>query len=183
KNENEACSFWIKILQDSFRIIPGEIKIPGTIKVYKPPVNCIICSRIKFSDDLKEYFKKNKKSEITSFDMWLRYNYPITGSLSYYEHIVEGQSSLKNSFSTRYPKYSLDFPLTVLYEKIYVRKDFFESLQDWRWLGTINNPFGIIISEIQKYTVYELNYVKLVPYTQESLIDQKNGEGCIFILD
>lgn len=148
----------------------GTEKAPGTgedavnlyiARMHEPPVLCILCSRLKFSEDLINAFGSRKY--IDSFDVWLRYNYPSFDERSYYEIITEGQSSVKDPFTLRYPGYNLEFPLAILYEKIYETR--------------------VLLGE--KRDIDELNYVKVVPYTNERITgsSKTGGEACAFILD
>jgi len=166
---------------------PWETPIPGEGeghvalrsffgKFYGPPTNCIICSRIKFSQDVQDYFAGK---EITSLDNWLRYNYPRYGGTGYYEELAEGQSELNSLFTPPY-SFGTSKPLAVLYEKIYYYQGMF------KWTDKL-----IKYATGGKDGTYELNYLKLVPYTQEKLISppdygdygNKGGEGCTFVLD
>ncbi len=142
-----------------------------------PPVNCIVCSRIRFGDDVKAMFAGKA---ISSADLWLRYNYPRYGGKSYYEEITEGQSELNSLFVKQY-EFSVDNPLAVLYEKIY----YYQGLEKW---------LDVLIKSATggKDGTYELNYLKLIPYTQDKIIVPPNydtsygntgGEGCTFVLD
>jgi len=144
----------------------------------KPPVNCIICSRIRFSDDLIQAF--GSRNHIDSLSVWLKYNYPITGGKSYYEILTEGQSEIKGLFAPEF-EYSIDKPLAVLYEKIYYYYGGEYGPEAW-----LDRAFKAITGG--KEGTYELNYLKIVPYTQEDIIvpkkeDGSGGEGCTFILD
>lgn len=149
----------------------------GTHYFYGPPTNCIVCSRIKFSPEVQEYFKGK---EIKSFDNWLRYNYPRYGGKGYYEELAEGQSELNSLFTPPY-SFKVDAPLAVLYEKIYYYQEMF------KWTDQL-----IKYATGGKDDTYELNYLKLVPYTEGKLIGPPNyvekkgntgGEGCTFVLD
>ncbi len=169
-NREEAFSVWNQLLIKS-------TGLPGTVKLYGPPTNCIICSRIKFSDDVKNYFAHRY---IPSLNVWLKHNYPATGGKSYYNHIVEGQSQLRNPFIPRYASYNVDTPLSVTYEKIYTLRSWQDSgIIKRAWQGTLGQVYAVV----NKEHLYELNYVKLVPYTQDDLVDPIKGEGCTFILD
>jgi len=155
----------------------GEQKdyIDAVIGKFKgPPVNCILCSRIRFSDDLTEAF--GSRVNIDSLDVWLKNNYPIAGGRSYYEILTDGQSEIKGLFAPAF-EYSIDKPLAVLYEKIY----YYHGAEAW-----LDKAFKTIAGG-EKGT-YELNYLKIVPYTQEDIImpkkqDGSGGEGCTFLLD
>ncbi len=141
-----------------------------------PPTNCIICSRIKFSPDLVNYFKRHNKVNIDSIDTWLKNNHPAWEAASYYKFLIQGQSELKSFFTPDY-SYSIDKPLAVLYEKIYYYHGI-EEVLDRLWKLISGGKEGS----------YDLNFLKLVPYTQEDLIhppneDRTGGEGCTFILD
>lgn len=117
---------------------------------------------------------------IESTDEWLRNNYPRYGGKSYYEELTEGQSELNSLFVQRYG-FSVDNPLAILYEKIH----YYQGLE--KWLDVlIKSAIG------GKDGTYELNYLKLIPYTQDKIIVPPNydtnygntgGEGCTFVLD
>ena len=141
---------------------------------HQAPVNCIVCSRIKFSDDVKKMFAGKN---IDSMDAWLRNNYPRYGGKSYYEELTEGQSELNSLFTPAY-EFRVDNPLAVLYEKIY-----YYHIVD----ATITSVWETIFGGSTQNT---FNFLKLVPYTQDALINQPvkggngyQGEGCTFVLD
>ncbi|MBN1644479.1 hypothetical protein JW851_00365 [Candidatus Woesearchaeota archaeon] len=146
-------------------------------KFYQAPVNCIVCSRIKFDELLTKDFIKNGRNNVDSLNAWLMYNYPVTGSKSYYELIAEGQSPVKDVFVPRYGAYSVDTPLGILYEKVYAKNELFR----WRWLKDVVGFGKDELNSDEKF--YTLNYVKVVPYTQEMIINPDKGEGCTFVLD
>lgn len=117
---------------------------------------------------------------IDSLDVWLRSNYPRYGGKGYYEELTEGQSELKSLFTPPYA-FSAGAPLAVMYEKIY----YYQGLEKW---------LDVLIKSATggKDGTYELNYLKLVPYTQDKIITPPNydtqygnsgGEGCTFVLD
>lgn len=148
-------------------------------KIHQAPVNCIICSRIRFSDDVKQEFIKNNRGSIDSLNVWMKYNYPMTGGRSYYEILTEGQSELNGIFAPNYV-FSVYSPLAVLYEKIYYYHGADVSITGiWDTITPYENDNG------------EVNYLKLVPYTQERLVgplenadgSYSGNEGCTFILD
>lgn len=160
ENQETAFELWLPLI--------------GTQRFHGPPTNCVICSRIKFSDKVKKEF--GSRININSLDLWLKYNYPKTGGKSYYDGLTEGQSELKGLFTSQY-YYSIDEPLAVVYEKIYFDQEIIKkSDQLWKFV------FGGDDAQ------YEYNFLKIIPYTQESLIhppkeDGTGGEGCTFILD
>ncbi|MBD3361307.1 hypothetical protein GF358_00790 [Candidatus Woesearchaeota archaeon] len=167
---DSALAVWVNLLS------PG---VPGTFKVHGPPVNCIICSRIKFSEEVKNFFGNR---EIRSLDAWIRFNYPLTGGESYYEVIVEGQSPVKNVFEPRYGAYDVQTPLAVLYERIYAEQEFIKFLHySWEWIDQHIALEPMEHKDMSK--VFQLDYVEVVPYTQEAIIDPIKGEGCTFVLD
>lgn len=157
-NRDEAFAMWA----------PG-----GPIRAYGPPTNCIVCSRIKFSDTVKKQFIDIGKPRITTLDVWMKYNYPRLGGDSYYKLLTEGRSSLTGLFGQPF-EYDVDVPLAVLYEKIYVRQAFFDWL-DKAWTAV----FGGTRRDAT------IDNLKLVPYTQEKLIGPhaNGGEACSFVLD
>jgi hypothetical protein len=138
-------------------------------KTHRPPVNCIICSRIRFADDVKGYFGSR---EIDSLDMWLKYNYPEFGSVSYYESLAEGRSHLQGA--RVYFTYHVDIPLAVMYEKIYIKHAARTNL---------GKAWAFVTGGQEE--IYEINWLKLVPYTQHNLLGprEQGGESCSFILD
>lgn len=144
----------------------------GTFR--QAPVNCIVCSRIRFSDDVRRMFAGKN---IDSLDDWLRSNYPRYGGKSYYEELAEGRSELNSLFTPPY-SFSVDNPLAVLYERIY-----YYHIAD----ATITKVWETIFGGSTQNT---FNFLKLVPYTQKALINPPvtsgntyQGEGCTFVLD
>jgi hypothetical protein len=141
----------------------------NVLKMHQPPVNCIVCSRIKFSDDVRKKF--GSKNTIDSLDVWMRNNYPKIGGKSYYESLTEGRSALHGQ---RIEKYDLNTPLAVLYEKIHIKQGFFKLS------GDVLKLFGLEGTKSN-----EINWLKIVPYTQKEIIGirKEGGESCTFILD
>jgi hypothetical protein len=152
----------------AFKFFAGE--------VLQAPVNCIVCSRIKFGDNVKRKF--GASTTIDSLDVWLKNNYPRFGGESYYEILTEGQSELKGLFVPKY-EFSMDEPLAVLYEKIH----YYHGADKF-----LTGAWDYLISDLPDKA--ELDYLKLVPYTQERIVGkpvltggQYEGEACTFILD
>jgi len=137
----------------------------------KRPVNCILCERIKFGNDVKEKF--SHKHEIDSLDVWMDYN-PIfsikdaPGKVEYedprsYSQYLEDEVS-GGYFSHNFV-YSVDEPIAVLYARVNPFKGF-----TWAQRG---------LSRIGWYPKEEVsepvNLITIVPYKEV-------GERCDYLV-
>ena len=83
-------------------------------KTYGPPTFCVIGTRIKFDQDIKNEFK----SEITSLNEWL-YNNPIPYTdKSYYEYLSEEAHEGYDLFRQNYYDYNTNEPMAVVFINI-----------------------------------------------------------------
>jgi len=138
--------------------------LPGTIR--GPPVNCVICSRITFSDEVISQFKQK---QIISLENWMSLNPVPRTNTPYLQYIYEGQTGT-NLFKPKYSFVVDERGLAVLYQRVNVHELESAITTPLKWLGAIPEKTP------------DLNYLKLVPYSQEAIISQ-DGEGCTLIID
>jgi hypothetical protein len=140
------------------------------VQVHGPPVNCVICSRITFSDEVISQFKQK---QIISLEEWMSLNPVPRTNTPYLQYIYEGQTGT-DLFKPKYrPKYSFvadERGLAVLYQRVNVHGLESAVTTPLKWIGAIPEKTP------------DLNYLKLVPYSQEAIISQ-DGEGCTLIID
>lgn len=91
--------------------------------VYGPPTNCIVCSRIAITKEVDDLFdKKDEKNLMNSFNIWLQSNpIPMDPKLrSYYEFIIDGQSSAASAFTLPFYYYRVNVsePWAVVFARI-----------------------------------------------------------------
>ena len=143
--------------------------IPGLIEKVKfwnndlnrPPAFCLLCSRIKFDDDLKETFKEK---EITSLPEWMQ-KHPVLvdpQKRSYYEYTKDDVN--RGIFAPDYV-YNFDEPLAVVYSRVNVFKPLGYAERFLQWTG-IKNP-----DKAHK----PINVLSLMPYSEVS-------EKCTYII-
>lgn len=87
------------------------------LRFQRPPVFCIVCTRLKLSDDAKSQFAA--KPSINSLTTWMQFN-PVPGtSESYYSYTLPDW--LKNKPQQPY-YYNVNQPIAVLYSRINMHK-------------------------------------------------------------
>jgi len=104
---SSADTFW------SVAFIPyglGSLAI-GQKEIARPPVLCVICSRIQWDERLA---KDVGKTNIDSLSAWMNFNYPKLGGDSYAEEIIPWQTEVTGLFWPRY-EYSITNPLAVVF--------------------------------------------------------------------
>ncbi len=142
-----------------------DLWLLGEIK--RAPVNCVICSRITFSDDVITNFGNR---EVDSLMEFMSLNPVPKTKTPYLQYVYEGQPG--SDLLKPYYKFSVtNEGLAIIYERVNVQsaKSILET--PVKWIG--------LISEKSQ----DLNYLKLVPYSQESIIAPDTGEGCTLIID
>lgn len=131
------------------------------------PVNCVICSRITFSDDIISSFGNR---EVDSLMEWMSLNPVPRTQTPYLQYVYEGQPG--SDLLKPYYKFTPNQDgLAILYERVNVQSLTSTLETPVKWVGLISSK-----SE-------DKNYLKLVPYTQESIISPDTGEGCTLIID
>ncbi len=141
--------------------------IPGLIEKVQfwnndfttPPAFCLLCSRIKFDDKLKETFKEK---EITSLPEWMQ-KHPVVVDpqrRSYYEYTKDDVNM--GIFFPEYI-YEVDEPLAVVYARVNVYKPIQYGEQVLKWIGImdpdkIHKPINILslmlYSEVSEKCTY-----------------------------
>ncbi len=137
KGELNLFAEWWKPLgyEKEIEYWPDYLKL-WNIGMKDPPRFCVVCSRVKFEEELREYFK-DQGYIITSMEDWLNKNgVPPTRGYSYREYLKAG-SSTKDIYDNY--DYSVSEPLAVLFVRINRMKPgkFFEKfVPSW---GTTSN--------------------------------------------
>ncbi len=126
-----------------------------------PPAFCLLCSRIKFDDKLKETFKEK---EIKSLPEWMQ-KHPVVvdpQKRSYYEYTKDDVN--RGIFAPDYV-YRVDEPLAVVYARINVFKPVQFGEKFLKWAGIIG------LDKVNK----PINTLSLIPYSEVS-------EKCTYII-
>jgi len=148
--------------KDRAKIFLGETEYGPILNVWGPPTFCVLCSRVKFDNEVKS-FVPNVDERI--FTAWLKGNpIPTQKTVSYYEDILEGQSVNDRIF---FPEYSYDTsdPQAILYKRVNTHKI-------GQWAGDIL-PRYVVGSE-KDYN--SLRVSKFEDIARPSSLG--NGEGC-----
>jgi len=138
--------------------------VPG--QIHSPPVNCVICSRITFSDDVIDRFRGK---HIVSIEEFLKNN-PVPGTNTpYLQYLYEGQTG-PDAFKPKY-SFSVDEEgLAIMYERINMHKTGEIVKYPLRLIGLASDS-------------PDINHLVLVPYNQEKITSVDAGEGCTLIID
>lgn len=110
--------------------------------VQRPPAFCVLCSRIKFDDEIKKEFT----DEIKSLPEWMQ-KHPVlvdAQKRSYYEYTKDDAN--KGLFAPSY-KYKVDKPLAVVYARVNVLKPqhWAENVLEWTGIkGEASEPVNIL---------------------------------------
>jgi hypothetical protein len=125
----------------------------------RPPMLCVICSRIKFDDELKELFSGK---EIGSLNEWMM-NREAVNRISFYEYsLFEG----KDELATPIYKYSTAEPYAVVYfmiNKLGLR--WFFNTRVGRGLTYYTTFTGL---RIPKTAESDIKSITLMPFSQVS---------------
>lgn len=150
--ENEECSLPKEVLS---RLQFWDYESSG------PPAFCLLCSRIKFEDKLKEKFNAR---EITSLPEWMQKHPVLIDVLqrSYYEYTMDDVN--KGIFAPDYV-YSVEEPLAVIYARVNVYKPIQYAETFLKWTGIIDKD------KVHK----PVNVLSLMPYSEVS-------EKCTYII-
>jgi hypothetical protein len=142
-------------------------------QVWGPPTNCVVCTRIKFADDVKTKFA-NK--EITSLRAWMDSN-PVpydSAGRSYFAYITEGQTaSPLFLLKAQYPV-DTSKAYAVLFKRIVARAEQFKKVFAKIPLigGLAGNPESINVLTLAEYD-------KVI----EPSTEPYNGESCFAVID
>jgi hypothetical protein len=154
---------WSKTTEDAGQAF-SKWYVPGTM--HGPPVNCIICSRITFADDV---LKWSGGKHIASLEEFLKNNPVPRTSTAYLQYLYEGQTG-PDAFKPKY-SFSVDEEgLAIMYERVNMHKTEETIKFPLRLLGLTSD-------------VIDINHLVLVPYNQEKITSVDNGEGCTLIID
>lgn len=98
KNTNEVIANLLFDCWDQFGI--GKLQVFSETSQER---NCVICSRIEFTDKAKEALNKVDNEEL-EFDHYLRTNKPALRDISYYEFIMDELDSVNLPYYEYYPE-------------------------------------------------------------------------------
>lgn len=127
-----------------------------------PPAFCLLCSRIKFDEGVKEKF--NDKI-ITSLPEWMQKHPVLIDALrrSYYEYTKDDVN--RGIFAPEY-LYEVDEPLAIVYARVNVYKPLQYAETLVRWTGVIMGGYNKLMSSERKHK--SINVLSLIPYSEVS---------------
>ncbi|MBI4919416.1 hypothetical protein HY837_05765 [archaeon] len=151
-------------------------QVNAFITIWGAPTFCIVCSNIKFNEDLKN-LSLPANIDLTK---WLQHTpHPDHPSKSIYEYLYEGQTVPSKLIEPEY-NYDLDPPnrYSVIYKRI--NPHFFDDVVENIW-GFVDylNPF--VDEDNNVPTV--INQLKLVPHDLVAKPYKEGGESCFYVID
>lgn len=150
-------------------------KVNAFVKIWGAPTFCIICSNIKFEDDLAS-LNLPKNIDLTK---WLQHMPYKKSSKSIYEYLYEGQTKPSQLTEIEY-NYDLTPPnrYSVVYERInpHVIGEFIDEIWDFiDYLSPFKDEKGNVPRVISR--------LRLVPHSLVAKPKNEGGESCFYIIE
>lgn len=158
--------------QQNISVTPGAMTSLDYLKVWnlkfqRPPVFCIVCTRLKLTDDVKSQFAA--KPDIKSLTLWMQFNAVPGTSESYYLYTLP---DWLKPFQQNYG-YNVNQPIAVVYSRINMHK-----------IATVTSPIVTFLGLGSSADAQDkADKIVVVPYDSVILPFNKNGANCDYVLD